>query len=73
MKTIQLTRDGQHFIFRYESGQESVAMEHLIAMVKDGRLDWFDAACLSHQIGRGMTDEIREMTEKIIQNPPTQG
>jgi hypothetical protein len=45
----------------YESGQEAAVLDALIEMVNNPELnfDWFDAATLSHQIGKDLAEEIK--------------
>jgi hypothetical protein len=73
MTQLTLPKGRDTFIIRYAPGSEHQVLDHLIAMVKDGRLDWFDAGCLSHQIGQNMAKEIRAMTGKLLLNMPPQG
>ncbi|MCA9243987.1 MAG: hypothetical protein KDA32_08545 [Phycisphaerales bacterium] len=50
--TLTLSKDGQHYVFRFVDGCESDALEAMIALARDENtdFDWFDAAILSYQI-----------------------
>jgi hypothetical protein len=44
---------GQHtHIIRYDEGDEGAVLENLVEQVNTGKIDWFDAATLSHQLGQ---------------------
>jgi hypothetical protein len=66
MRTLSLAKDGQYYCFRYEVGQEVRVLEALVETVqRSGReFDWFDAAILSHQLGRHLAKEIRAFLPK---------
>lgn len=61
MKTLSLVKGRQHFCFRYETGQEAKVLDALVEMVnrRDVAFDWFDAAVLSHQLGRHLAKELK--------------
>ena len=57
-KQLTLVKGDERFIFRYLRGAEATVLDSLIDMASDEacELDWFDAAVLSYQIGRGLND-----------------
>lgn len=56
----------QHYIIRYELGQEAKVLEYLIEKVNSGEigLDWFDAAVLSHQLGQHLAQDLKKYLNK---------
>jgi len=60
MRTLSLVKGRQHFCFRYQVGQEGKVLDALVEMVnrRDLPFDWFDAAVLSHQLGRHLAKEL---------------
>lgn len=68
MKTLSLMKGGQYFCFRYEVGQEVKVLDALIDMVhkSDNQFDWFDAAVLSHQLGRHLAKELKAYLPKKV-------
>jgi hypothetical protein len=60
LKTLSLIKGEHHYFFRYERGQEARVLDAMIDMVKGRQLqfDWFDAAVLSHQLGRHLAKEL---------------
>lgn len=66
MRTLSLVK-GQHtYCFRYELGQEVKVLDALVEMVRKTRqqFDWFDAAVLSHQLGRHLAKELKARLPK---------
>jgi len=66
MRMLSLVK-GQHtYCFRYEVGQEVKVLDALVEMVRKTRqqFDWFDAAVLSHQLGRHLAKELRARLPK---------
>lgn len=65
-KTLSLVKGNQHFIFRYDVGQESKVLDTLIEFVNraDLSFDWFDAAVLSHQLGQHLAKELKAYLPK---------
>ncbi|MBX4196723.1 hypothetical protein KW805_03990 [Candidatus Pacearchaeota archaeon] len=61
MKTLSLIKGDQYYCFRYEAGRESRVLDALVDMVqnKQCNFDWFDAAILSHQLGRHLAKELK--------------
>jgi hypothetical protein len=68
MKTLSLVKGDQFFCFRYEVGQEVKVLDALTDMVhrNDTKLDWFDAAILSHQLGRHLAKELKGYLPKKV-------
>lgn len=60
---IVLVKKGRRYMFRYETGEESKLLSHVVEMVQrpDNDLDWFDAAMLSHQMGRRMCRQLDQI------------
>jgi hypothetical protein len=68
MRTISLMKGRQYYCFRYEVGQEVKVLDALIDLVNrgGGEFDWFDAAVLSHQLGRHLAKELRAYLPKKV-------
>jgi hypothetical protein len=68
MKTLSLVKGDQYYCFRYEVGQESKVLDALVEMVhkKQCNFDWFDAAILSHQLGRHLAKELKAYMPKKV-------
>jgi hypothetical protein len=66
MKTLSLMKGDQYYCFRYEVGQEVKVLDALIDMVhkSNQKFDWFDAAILSHQLGRHLAKELKAYLPK---------
>jgi hypothetical protein len=66
VKTLSLVKGAEQFYFRYEVGQETRVLDALVEMVhrKEVALDWFDAAVLSHQLGRHLAKELQTYLPK---------
>ena len=67
-KTLSLVKGDQYYCFRYEVGQESKVLDALVEMVhkKQCNFDWFDAAILSHQLGRHLAKELKAYMPKKV-------
>lgn len=68
MKTLSLMK-GEHFYsFRYEIGHEVQVLDALIDTVQKShnQFDWFDAAILSHQLGRHLAKELKAYLPKKV-------
>lgn len=65
-RTLSLLKGQQYFCFRYEVGQETKVLDVLIEMVnrRDLPFDWFDAAVMSHQLGRHLAKELETFLPK---------
>ncbi len=57
---LVLVKDGQRYVFKCAPGAEKELLSQLAAMAQDPahELTWFDAAVLSHQLGRSMQHTI---------------
>src|SRR6266702_8813385 len=68
MKTLSLVKGDQYYCFRYQVGQESKLLDALVEMVhkKQTNFDWFDAAILSHQLGRHLAKELKAYMPKKV-------
>jgi hypothetical protein len=66
MRTLSLIKGHDTFCFRYEVGNEVQVLDSLIEMVNrhDLAFDWFDAAVLSHQLGRHLAKELEAFLPK---------
>lgn len=66
VKTLSLVKGSEHFLFRYETGEEAKVLDALIEMVnrRDLAFDWFDAAVLSHQLGQHLAKELKGFLPK---------
>ena len=62
-RELVLVKRGQRFVFRYLPGQESEMLANLAEMARDPKseIDWFDAAVLSHQMGRALSTQLSRM------------
>ena len=65
MRTLSLVKGEQQFCFRYQVGEEGKVLESLIEMVNRRELpfDWFDAAVLSHQMSKNLSQQISRAME----------
>jgi hypothetical protein len=63
VRQLVFTKHGQNFIFRYAPGEEARVLENLTVMARDpdSGLDWFDAAVLSHQLGRHISEDLEQL------------
>jgi hypothetical protein len=68
MKTLSLVKGKHLYCFTYEIGQEVQVLDALIETVqKSGsQFDWFDAAVLSHQLGRHLAKELKAYLPKKV-------
>ena len=59
-RQLALVKRGHRYVFRYGSGEESKILEELVELARDPTvdLDWFDAAVLTHQLGRQMSEQL---------------
>ena len=66
MRTLSLLKDGRYYCFRYEVGQEVKVLDALVETVQKSQrqFDWFDAAILSHQLGRHLAKELQSYLPK---------
>lgn len=68
IKTLSLVKGEHYYCFRYEVGQETKVLDALIDMVHKShrQFDWFDAAILSHQLGRHLAKELKSYMPKKV-------
>jgi hypothetical protein len=68
MRTLSLMKGEHYYCFRYEIGQETKVLDALIDMVHKSanQFDWFDAAILSHQLGRHLAKELKAYLPKKV-------
>jgi len=61
IRQLALVKKGQHYIFRYQPGEEASLIQALMDKAEDPNcpLDWFDAAILSHRLGNSMATELQ--------------
>jgi hypothetical protein len=62
-RQLVFTKHGQSYIFRYAPGEEARVLKSLTVMARDpdSGLDWFDAAVLSHQLGRHIRADLDQL------------
>lgn len=65
-RQLVLVKHGQRYIFRYAPGGEAMALDSIAQMARDpgSDLDWYDAAVLCHQMGRGMGKELTRIMNR---------
>lgn len=69
MKTLELVKGRERFVYRYEVGSESALLDELIVQVNARQIDWFDAAVLSHQLGQHLAKELKTFLPKKASQP----
>lgn len=62
---LVLVKHGQRFVFRYEPGEEQILLEQMLAMARDPGSNFtpFDAAVLSHQMGRQWSEHLKHLNK----------
>lgn len=62
-RQVCLVKAGQRYVFRYTRGEEAQLLNDLAEMARDPNceLNWFDAAVLSHQMGRSFGHQLEQM------------
>lgn len=57
---VALVKDGHHFVFRYEEGDEESLIQVLMdsASRTDLGFNWFDAAMLSRQVNEKLLERL---------------
>ncbi len=62
-RQLALVKRGHRYIFDYAPGQETQLLERLAAMARDPNcsLGMFDVAVLSHQVGRGLSQQVQQI------------
>ena len=64
-RQLVLVKNGQRYVFRYALGDETGLLESLIEMARDAKseLTWFDAAMLSHQMGKRFGQQLEQIVK----------
>jgi len=64
-RQLVLVKEGQRYVFRYALGDETGLLESLIEMARDPKseLTWFDAAMLSHQMGKRFGQQLEQIVK----------
>ena len=59
-RQLALVKRGHRYVFRYGPGEEPRMLKELVELAQDPTvdLDWFDAAVLTHQMGRRMSEQL---------------
>lgn len=62
-RVLSLVKGVERFVFSYHDGQEAQVLASVVALAGDpaSPLDWFDAAVLSYQMGRGANVNPEEL------------
>jgi hypothetical protein len=63
VRELVLVKNGQRYVFRYTPGEENKLLTGLADMARDPKseLNWFDAAVLSHQMGRAISQQLERL------------
>jgi hypothetical protein len=66
MRQISLVKGAQRYVFRYSPGNEPQIIDTFVDLADDNGsdFDWFDAAVLSYQMGKQMTNQINGAVEE---------
>jgi hypothetical protein len=61
-RQLALVKHDHRYVFNYTPGEESELFERLIHMARDPNcpLEMFDAAVLSHQVGKRLSQQIEK-------------
>lgn len=62
-RQLLLVKRDQHWLFRYEPGQEPQLLVQLARTARDPQqdFDWFDAAVLSHRLGSRLGEQLQRL------------
>ena len=62
-RELSLQKNLEHFLFRYQAGQEEDVLDAFVDMANDrgNNFDWFDAAVLSFQLSKHLVDEADKL------------
>ncbi len=65
-RQLALVKSGHRYVFHYQPGKESELLDRLVSMARDSEcsLGMFDAAVLSHQIGRRLSQQVEWMLKQ---------
>lgn len=60
---LALDCNGHRYTFRYRCGEERQVLQALVAMAEDpaSKIDWYDAAMLSHGVGVSLGEMLEEL------------
>ena len=66
---LAVDKAGHRFVFRYRPGEEGAVLDdlHQMAGDPDSRIDWFDAAMLSHQVGQHLAARLQGLVRAPAQ------
>lgn len=66
LRQISLVKGSQRYVFRYTPGSEPEIIDAFIGLADDveSEFDWFDAAVLSYQMGKQMSDRLDQALEQ---------
>lgn len=64
-RQLALVKRGRRYVFDYTTGQETELLQRLADMARDPScsLGMFDVAVLSHQVGRGLNQQVQELLQ----------
>ena len=62
-RQLALVKHGHRYVFHYSPGQEPELIERLANLARDSScsLGMFDAAVLSHQVGRRLSQQVEKL------------
>ena len=62
-RELVLVKHGQRYTFRYAPGDEARLLAGIADLARDPDcpLDWFDAAVLSHQMGKNLGQQMERL------------
>ncbi len=65
VRQLTLVKQDQRWVFRYARGEEQQMMQRLASEANDpaSRLDWFDVAVLSHQMGEHLAAKLETLKD----------
>ncbi len=64
-RTITLVKGVHRFVLTYEVGTESQVLDQVVAWVKAGLIDGFDAAIFAHQVGVHLAKELKALPKGV--------
>lgn len=61
-RCLSLAKGRHRFVFWYRDGQETELLASFVQLAADpdSEFDWFDAAVLSYQMGKGAAQDLRD-------------
>jgi hypothetical protein len=70
IRDITLIKREHTYIFRYTVGEESKVLEALISKAQDPScsFDWFDAAMVSHQLGKKVAENFQDTIKNKLKS-----